>query len=154
MRPETRDEAIKAIPRNAERLERLTSDILDVTRIEGQRLNLNKEKFDVSEVITSCIEGIERRLDDSSIKFQYHPKQIVVEADRIRIAQAVSNLLNNAVKFTQQGTVYLSAENKDSYAEISIKDTRCGIDLEIIQGFSQNSPVDLRGAPALDYSSQ
>ena len=65
MRPEAREEYIKAITRNPERLERLTSDILDVTRIEGQRLNLNKEKFHVSEVITSCIEDIKRRLDDS-----------------------------------------------------------------------------------------
>jgi signal transduction histidine kinase len=110
----------------------LTSDILDVTRIEGQRLNLNREKFDVSEVITSCIEDIKRRLDDSSIKFHYQTKQIVVEADRIRISQVVSNLLNNAIKFTQQGALYVSTENKEGYVEISVKDTGCGIDPEIM----------------------
>jgi signal transduction histidine kinase len=50
LRPESREEAMKAIARNAERLDRLTSAILDVTRIEGDKLSLNKEKFNLSEV--------------------------------------------------------------------------------------------------------
>ena len=132
LRPESREEAIKAIARNAERLERLTRDILDVTRIEGHRLDLYKEKFDISEVIASAIEDTKRRLDDNNyIKFEYTPRKIVVEADRIRIAQVVSNLLNNAVKFTKQGTVYISVDNKDGQATVSVKDSGGGIDPEI-----------------------
>ena len=132
LRPESREEAIKAIARNAERLERLTRDILDVTRIEGHRLDLYKEKFDISEVIASAVEDTKRRLDDNNyIKFEYTPRKIVVEADRIRIAQLVSNLLNNAVKFTKQGTVYISVDNKDGQATVSVKDSGGGIDPEI-----------------------
>jgi signal transduction histidine kinase len=70
LRPESREEAIKSIARNAERLERLTSDILDVTRIEGHRLDLNKERFDISEVIESAIEDAKRGIDDSKIEFE------------------------------------------------------------------------------------
>ena len=134
LRPESRELAIKAIARNAERLERLTHDILDVTRIEGHRLDLNKEKFDVSEVVASAIEDTKRRVDDNndSIKFQYTPRKIVVEADRIRISQVVSNLLGNAVKFTKQGTVYISADSKDGEAIVSVKDSGTGIDPEIV----------------------
>jgi signal transduction histidine kinase len=134
LRPESRELAIKAIARNAERLERLTHDILDVTRIEGHRLDLNKEKFDVSEVVASAIEDTKRRVDDNndSIKFQYTPRKIVVEADRMRISQVVSNLLGNAVKFTKQGTVYISADSKDGEAIISVKDSGTGIDPEIV----------------------
>jgi signal transduction histidine kinase len=134
LRPESRELAIKAIARNAERLERLTHDILDVTRIEGHRLDLNKEKFDISEVVASAIEDTKRRVDDNndSIKFQYTPRKIVVEADRMRISQVVSNLLGNAVKFTKQGTVYISADSKDGEAIISVKDSGTGIDPEIV----------------------
>jgi signal transduction histidine kinase len=132
LRPESREEAIKAIARNAERLESLTRDILDVTRIEGHRLDLNKEKVDISEVVTSAIDDIRRRVRDSNIKFEYTPRKIVVEADRMRISQVVSNLLNNAVKFTKEGTVYVSADNKDGQVVVSVKDTGSGIDPEIM----------------------
>jgi signal transduction histidine kinase len=132
LRPESREEAIKAIARNAERLELLTRDILDVTRIEGHRLDLNKEKFDISEVVASAIDDTRRRVDDSTIKFQYTLGKIQVEADRMRISQVVSNLLGNAVKFTKQGTIYISTDNKDGQVVVSVKDTGPGIDSEIM----------------------
>jgi signal transduction histidine kinase len=132
LRPESREESIKAISRNAERLESLTRDILDVTRIEGHRLDLHKEKFDISEVVASAIEDIRRRVHDGKIKFEYAPRKIVVEADRMRISQVISNLLSNAVKFTEKGTVYISADNKDGQVIISVEDTGPGIDPEII----------------------
>ena len=132
LKPESREEAINAIARNAERLESLTRDILDVTRIEGHRLDLNKERFDMSEVIASAIDDTNRRLNDSNIKIEYTPSKIVVEADRTRISQVISNLLSNAVKFAKQGTVYISTENKDGQAVVSVKDTGSGIDPEIM----------------------
>ena len=132
LRPESREESIKAIARNAERLESLTRDILDVTRIEGNRLDLNKEKFDISEVVASAIDDTRRRVDDSNIKFEYTPRKIVVQADRMRISQVISNLLSNAIKFTKQGTVYISADNKDGQVVVSVKDTGSGIDSEIM----------------------
>jgi signal transduction histidine kinase len=132
LRPETREESIKAIARNAERLESLTRDILDVTRIEGHRLDLNREKFDISEVIASAIDDTRRRVEDSNIKFEYTPRKIIVEADRMRISQVVSNLLSNAVKFTKQGTVYISADNEDGQVVVSLRDTGPGIDPEIM----------------------
>jgi signal transduction histidine kinase len=132
LRPESREDVIKAIIRNAERLQRLSSDILDVTRIEGHRLNLNSEKFNLSEVIASAIEDGKRRIDDSKIKIEYIPKNIMIEADRERITQVISNLLGNAFKFTKQGTIYVSEENKDGQIRVSIKDKGTGIDHEIM----------------------
>jgi signal transduction histidine kinase len=132
LRPESREDVIKAIIRNAERLQRLSSDILDVTRIEGHRLNLNREKFNLSEVIASAIEDGKRRIDDGKIKIEYTPKNIMIEADRERITQVISNLLSNAFKFTKQGTIYVSEENKDGQIRVSIKDKGTGIDREIM----------------------
>jgi signal transduction histidine kinase len=132
LRPDSRDEAIKAIARNAERLESLTRDILDVTKIEGHRLDLSKEKFDISEVVDSAIDDIGRKVDDSNIKFEFSPTKIEVHADRMRISQVVSNLLSNAVKFTKQGTIYISTDSKDGQLVVSVKDTGSGIDPEIM----------------------
>jgi signal transduction histidine kinase len=133
IRPESRDEAMKAIARNSERLDRLTSAILDVTRIEGQKLTLNREKFNLSEVLSSAVEDAKSTIGDSNVKFEHStPRNIVVEADRERISQVISNLLNNAVKFTKRGTIYISEETKDGRAVVSIKDTGTGIDPEIM----------------------
>ena len=133
IRPESRDEAMKAIARNSERLDRLTSAILDVTRIEGQKLILNREKFNLSEVLSSAVEDAKSTIGDSNVKFEHSTlRNIVVEADRERISQVISNLLNNAVKFTKRGTIYISEETKDGRAVVSIKDTGTGIDPEIM----------------------
>jgi signal transduction histidine kinase len=132
LKPESREEAIKAIARNAERLERLTHDILDVTRIEGNRLDLNKETFDISEVIDSAVEDAKRRLDHDRIAFSYDIRKIMIEADRTRISQVVSNLLTNAAKFTKNGTIYISAKNIDGELVVSVKDPGTGIDPQIL----------------------
>ena len=132
LRPENREEAMKAIARNAERLERLTRDILDVTKIEGHKLELNKEKINLSEVIASAIEDSKGNIEDGNIKFEYTPRNIVVEADRMRITQVISNLLSNAIKFTKQGTIYISEDIKDGKVIVSVKDTGVGIDYEIM----------------------
>jgi signal transduction histidine kinase len=133
IRPESREEAMKAIARNAERLERLTSGILDVTRIEGQKLSLKKEKFNLAEAISSAVEDAKRSVDNSNIKFEYYTQRnIIVDADRERISQVISNILNNAVKFTKQGTIYISEDIQDGQAIVSIKDTGTGIDPEIM----------------------
>src|ERR687897_2000162 len=63
--PEKREEMIQAISRNAARLQRLTNDILDVTRIESQTLNLDKEKFNLSDLVTSVVEDHRRQIDQN-----------------------------------------------------------------------------------------
>src|SRR6188472_1597847 len=109
--PEKRDEMIQAIYRNAERLQRLTNDILDVTRIESQTLKLNKEKFNLSELISTIIEDFKNEIQKkgSSIRLLYEPENnIVIEADKERITQVISNLLSNAIKFTKEGSISIN----------------------------------------------
>ena len=100
--PERRDEMINAIERNAVRLKNLTNSILDVSRIESQSLSLNKEKFNINEKIRNVIDDLKLR-HQVEITFA-DPKvdPIVVEADKIRIYEVISNLLVNAIKFTQK----------------------------------------------------
>ncbi len=135
---------IEIISRNARRLQRLTQDILDVTRIESQLLRLNKEKFNLNDLIFSIIEEYKKEIRDnnnSNIKLLFNPieenNNIIVDADRYRITQIISNLLDNAIKFTKEGqvgtvSVNIKKKENNSLAIVDIKDTGSGIDPEIM----------------------
>jgi signal transduction histidine kinase len=133
--PERREEMLEAIARNAARLQRLTNDILDVTRIETQSLKLNKERVNLNELVSDIIEDYRNEIEKSNkdVKLLHEPQDqiIEVEADKNRLTQIISNLLNNAIKFTKEGTIRVKEEVKDSKALVSIKDTGQGIDPEI-----------------------
>jgi signal transduction histidine kinase len=132
MNPEDRDEMIRAIYRNSVRLQRLTSDILDVTRIESEALRIDKERFNLRDVILGAIQDAKNQLPDGRIQFMYEPTDIYVDADKGRITQVVSNLLDNAAKFTKEGTITVSTEKKNGQAIISVQDTGSGIDSDIM----------------------
>ncbi|HEU4824762.1 MAG TPA: sensor histidine kinase [Nitrososphaeraceae archaeon] len=146
-----RDE-VKVIARNARRLERLTQDILDASKIESGYLTLNKQTTELNEVISSviidCRNNVRRGItsengEKEKVKIKYEPKKVMVEADRERIQQVMSNLITNALKFTNEGTVIVKTEVIDGLAQIKVKDTGSGIDPEIMprlfQKFSTNS---------------
>jgi signal transduction histidine kinase len=129
---------LSIITRNAKRLQRLTEDILDVTKIESHSLKLNKERFNLSDLISSIIEDYRNRIekDNIAVKLLYEPNNkdniIFVEADRGRLIQVISNLLDNAIKFTREGTISIITEEKDGQVVVSVKDTGTGIDPEIL----------------------
>ena len=126
---------VSAINRNAKRLQHLTEDILDVTRIESHTLILHKEEVDVCEKISNVIDDIKDQISDPG-KLRmvfYQPKNpVYVSADKTRLYQVIANLLNNAIKFTKEGTISINVEDKEnSQVTISIKDTGAGISPEI-----------------------
>jgi signal transduction histidine kinase len=128
--------AAAAILRNANRLKRLTDDILDITRIESQSLNLIIERFDLNEKIVNVIQDTRSsNLSNGSpteIIFERAEEAIPVYGDKVRIFQVLSNLLRNAIKFTRNGNISIRAEQKDGYAIVNVKDNGTGIDPEII----------------------
>lgn len=140
--PERRDELIEIIQRNAKRLQALTSDILDVTRIESQTLKLEKERFNIFDLVSEVVDDHRERIKDSSnknIELRYDSdedgkRRIFVEADRGRITQVLTNLLNNALKFTDEGQITVSTyQNNDSNnnkdeVTVRVVDTGSGID--------------------------
>src|SRR5215217_6495535 len=143
-------EILDIIIRNAKRLQRLAEDILDATRIESQLLELNKERFDLNELISNAVQDYRNQIekDNRSIKLLYSPSKqdIVVEADRSRLTQVISNLLSNALKFTKDGTISISTERKDNQVIVSVKDTGTGIDSEILPRlFSKFSAKSFEG---------
>jgi signal transduction histidine kinase len=108
-----------------------------VTRIESKSLKLNKEEFDLSEVLSLCVHDAKEQLavedrSGKSVKVEYTPKNIPITADKGRIMQVISNLLGNAVKFTTVGTISVEATRKVDEVIVSVKDTGPGIDPEIM----------------------
>jgi signal transduction histidine kinase len=144
--PERKDELIEIIQRNAKRLQTLIANILDVTRIESQTLILNKERFNIRDIILSLIEDYKDRTKNSNIelinnKNNSNNNPIFLEADKDRIIQVISNLLSNAIKFTNQGqiSINLFEKNDDNHEEdrrkeviVSVTDTGSGINSEVL----------------------
>jgi signal transduction histidine kinase len=135
-------ELLDSVIRNANRLHRLTEDILDISRLESQTLKLNKDQFNLSDLISDVVQDYRNQIekDDNNITLLYESKKDInffVEADRYRITQVISNLLNNAIKFTkEEGTVSVKLEKKkeDNQQEVlvSVKDSGTGIHSDIL----------------------
>jgi signal transduction histidine kinase len=147
---------LHVIYRNAFRLDKLIKNILDVTRIEGNTLQLDKQRFNLNDVLLRVIEDAQTQvlannskiklsisLDKSSTSSAEVEKHapIFVEADKERITQVLYNLLDNAIKFSEEGIVSVVVERKRNDKDngnakevivISVKDTGSGIHPEIM----------------------
>lgn len=130
-------EQISSIIRNAKRLDRLAADILDVTNIEGKSLKLNKTTFDINEILSQLVTEYSRQIEkdvakNKKIKISYEPLRVMIFADNYRITQVISNIINNAIKFTDQGIITIIGNADSAELTIKISDTGKGIDNEII----------------------
>ena len=135
---------LEIINRNARRLHRLSEDILDVTRIESNSLHLRKDRFNLIEMINSAIADSKNQIkkeykDNIKLESGFNEDEdVFIAADRNRIYQVILNLLNNAIKFTKEGTIVVSAaavQEKNGHNDVvivSVSDTGQGIDNEIL----------------------
>jgi two-component system, OmpR family, sensor histidine kinase VicK len=129
-------ELLNTISRNAKRLQKLTENILDVSRIESQTLNLHKERVNINEKIRNAVKDIESQTHNPELKIAFLASKdpIYVKADKTRLYQVIANLLGNAIKFTKQGSISVSVDVNDNNNEfvISVKDTGEGIHSDIL----------------------
>jgi signal transduction histidine kinase len=134
-------ELLDPIVRNAKRLKQLTEDILDVTKIESQSLRLTKERLNVNEVILAVIADHGSNMKkmstgNTNVKIALSSKDdAFVMADRSRLYQVFANLLNNAIKFTDEGSITITVQkirDVNEEAIVSVKDTGTGIDAEVL----------------------
>ena len=146
MRPKVNSEDqvyVDVIVRNAKRLQRLTEEILDVTKIESQSLKIEAEEFNLKDVIVNCINDVilDKHLTNDGKdkpKILYDPEDLPLKADKNRISQVVSNLMSNALKFSSGGTISVQTslksndKNYNNEVIVSIKDNGQGIDPEIL----------------------
>ena len=138
------DDYLSVIIRNARRLKELTDNILDIARIESKSMTLNKDVVDIDSVIGDAAEDvIKNEVDhkhDVNLLFDSSRKRgdniILVEIDRARIRQVISNLISNAFNFTKTGSISITKEErkkqKTGSVIVSVKDTGLGIDPQIL----------------------
>jgi signal transduction histidine kinase len=127
---------IEMILRNAKRLERLSSDILAISRIESGSLELYKETFSLSHIIALAVRDVQSQVgfDAEKLKITSQPDDIFVSADKEKITQVIINILANAAKFTDQGSIAIETNRDDAnkFARVTIKDTGSGIHPEVL----------------------
>jgi signal transduction histidine kinase len=138
-------ELLDVIGRNAQRLKKLSEDILEVSKIESNSMGLDKERFSIAETILDNVNNYKNNTDGKSIKFEYAleevKKDLTVYGDKDGISQVISNLISNSIKFIpQEGVISIKAEKKVTNSDnegvkevvfVSVKDTGAGIDKEI-----------------------
>jgi signal transduction histidine kinase len=122
-------ESLEMILRNEERLNKLVSDVLDISRIRSKKLKLTLEKFSPTEIIKQVVEemkaGAQEKEIDLTTKLADLPK---ITADTARISQVVGNLVNNAIKFTpEKGKIEIETGKEKGKVVVKISDTGIGI---------------------------
>ncbi|HET6640433.1 MAG TPA: sensor histidine kinase [Nitrososphaeraceae archaeon] len=141
------DKYLEVIFRNAKRLRKLTENILDVTRIESKMLKLNKEPVRIHDLLLSMVKEYRTEVikEDHArqVRLLYRPNvdgdpaNIVVEADMSRLMQIISNLLNNALRFSRKEggeievTLSEHSEGDNKFAVVNVTDYGEGIDPRI-----------------------
>ncbi|MGH9917789.1 MAG: sensor histidine kinase [Nitrososphaerales archaeon] len=124
---------LDAIVRNAMRLQQLAENILSAAKIDSSSFTLNKEEDDLNLLIRQIAEDQEKTIGERDLRIVIVPEteRFLVEADISRIGQVVSNLLDNAIKFTSAGSILITTEKVDGKAVVTVQDDGPGIDPEI-----------------------
>lgn len=115
--------------RNAERLSLLVNDILDVSRLDTDTMRFNMEKIDPGKILDDASEDIKPAIENKNLKFiKEIPKDLPkILADKYRLSQVLKNLLGNAIKFTDYGSITLKAKVEEDHLIITVEDTGVGI---------------------------
>jgi signal transduction histidine kinase len=133
--PQALERARDIVERQVGQMVRLINDLMDVSRITRGKLSLTIEVVGIGEVIESAIETSRPLLDDAglTLKRSLPERPLLVNGDRLRLAQVFSNLLNNAAKYTEAGgTVSVTAGREGDDAVVRVRDTGVGIPPDIL----------------------
>ncbi|MGE5599889.1 MAG: ATP-binding protein [Clostridiales bacterium] len=135
--PDKNASYVDAVQRNALRLKLLANNLLDLTKIQNKTLVIRKDKFDLSEVISLMVEDFRNQMKSDQLHslveltFAKHDP-VIVKADKDKVTQILSNLIHNAVKFTEKGTIELVLKKGQNEVTVSVKDTGSGIEPHIM----------------------
>jgi signal transduction histidine kinase len=154
--PEAVERARAMMERQIKQMVRLIDDLLDVSRVTRGKLQLVMEPIDLRAVVETALEISKPQIERAQLTFQSSipAQELRVHGDRVRLAQVLSNLLNNAAKFTEPGgKVLLAVERVDSQAVVRVRDTGVGIPPDalprVFNLFTQINPSQKRAQGGL-----
>ena len=127
--------ALEVIDRQTRQMTRLIDDLLDIARITSNKLELRKEPIELTDVLNAAVETSQPLIDQRGQKLivKVPAESIQIDGDLVRLAQAISNLLNNAAKYTARGgRIRLTAARKGNEGVVKVRDTGMGISSEIL----------------------
>lgn len=132
---EEQEKQLKMVQGSARHLLELINDVLDISKIEADQIMLVTEEFDLCASIMSSVEKVKHPADKKGLKLitDLQPEKLTISSDRRRVEQILINLLNNAVKFTEEGSVTIKSRVLDGRVKVSITDTGIGIREEDLQ---------------------
>jgi len=134
---ESAGQALDVIGRQTTHLTRLVEDLLDITRISEGKIRIQREDIDLLDVVQSCVEDSRLAVQaaELSLDVDVPDGQILIDGDRVRIAQILGNLIGNAIKFTDDGgriTLSVRAEPDASHVEVTVADNGIGIEPNLL----------------------
>ena len=142
------EKARSMMERQVGQMVRLVDDLLDISRITSGKLRLRTESVELAAIIRSAVEAARPLIETQGheLTITLPPEPVYLKADLIRLAQVFSNLLTNAVKYTEKGGhIWLSAVRQDGDVAVSVRDTGIGIAAEhlprLFEMFSQVEPA-------------
>ncbi|MCL5801380.1 MAG: ATP-binding protein, partial [Gammaproteobacteria bacterium] len=133
--PDFLPRAVAIIDRQVEQIARLVDDLLDVARITRGRIDLKKELAGLTDIMKQAVETVTpvMQMNEHTFRVSFPRKDIILNADATRMIQVISNLLNNAAKFTPKGgEIMLSAAREGDIAAISVTDNGVGISPDML----------------------
>jgi PAS domain S-box-containing protein len=128
--PATLDQARSMMDRQVQQMVRLVDDLLDISRISRNKLELRKEWVELAAVVRSAVETSRPLIEAAGheLKLSLPPEPVLLDADPVRLAQAFSNLLNNAAKYSERGGhIWLTVEHRGNEIVVRVRDTGIGI---------------------------
>jgi signal transduction histidine kinase len=128
--PEEKAENLQIIQRNGQHLLRLIDDILDLSKVEARRLSIELQDFSLPDLLSGVMADLKPQAVAKGIDLALtSPGDIpeVIHSDPIRLRQIISNIVGNAIKFTQQGQVSLTVESEDPFLVLTIRDSGIGL---------------------------
>jgi signal transduction histidine kinase/CheY-like chemotaxis protein len=138
-------ETLQVVHRNCQHLSDMVSDVLDLTRIETDRMVLHRERIDIGGVIDSTVETVRALMESKNLALELTISEDIPEVycDRTRIEQVILNLMSNAARYTDQGKITVAVIRHDQRVQVSVTDTGPGIppqDIErIFEPFCQGT---------------
>jgi PAS domain S-box-containing protein len=133
--PGSRMEYASIIIDSSRQLLSIVNDILDISRIEAGLVSLSKEEVQVNDLLTALYAFFEPQARNKNLNLRFVKSlkndECILYTDKTRLRQILTNLLNNALKFTQDGTIELGYEKTEGFMKFHVKDSGIGIPVEL-----------------------